>query len=85
MLLSTPVSSIKNQPLGTEGRYIIHILVSQVLVTLLGDILRGFLRLIDILQGPADAETCHFDFELVAKESNHVFKAHTRNDGELVT
>ena len=39
----------KNQLVGMEGRYIMHILVSQVLVTLLGDVLRGFLRPIDIL------------------------------------
>ena len=39
----------KNKLVGTEGRYLIHILVSQVCVTLLGNVLRRFLGPIDIL------------------------------------
>jgi hypothetical protein len=39
----------KNKLVRTEGRYIMHILVSKVWVTLLGDVLHSFLRLIDIL------------------------------------
>ncbi len=34
----------KYQLIGAEGRYFIHIFVSQVLVALLGDVLRDFLR-----------------------------------------
>ena len=39
----------KNQLVRMKGRYIMHILVSQVWATLLGDVLRGFLGPIDIL------------------------------------
>jgi len=39
----------KNKLVRTEGRYLMHILVLQVCVTLLGNVLRCFLRLIDIL------------------------------------
>jgi hypothetical protein len=50
-----PVASIhfsliyENRLVGTEGRYFMYILVSQVWVTVLGGVLGGFLGPLDVL------------------------------------
>ena len=74
----------KHQLIRTEGRYFMHIFVSQIWVALSCDVLCDFLRLFRILQGSANAETCYVNIKLLPKKNSHIAETHARIDGKLV-
>jgi len=78
-LLLNPDASVysrlvyKYQLVGTEERYLMHVFIAQIGVTLTHDVLRAFLRPLGLPQSSANAETHHIGVELVSEESGRLF------------